>query len=213
VRAIGSDLHMDYTAVGQTTHLAARMEQLASEASTLLTANTLKLVEGFIVVNARGPVPVKGLAEPIRVHELTGASAARNRLQAAALRGLTQFVGRADELAQLNKALQQAHAGRGQVAALVGEPGVGKSRLVWEFTRSHRTRDWLTLESGSVSYGKASAYRAVIDLLKAYFQIAERDDARCPLHFDGSDAIEQLCDAIRAPVVRELETVSRLDRQ
>ena len=75
-------------------------------------------------------------------------------------------------------ALERSHAGHGQVVALVGEPGVGKSRLVWEFTHSHRTHDWLVLESASVSYGKASAYRPVIDLLKSYFQIEDRDDAR-----------------------------------
>jgi predicted ATPase len=169
---------MDYSAVGQTTHLAARMEQLAASGATLLTDNTLQQVEGFVIVKPRGPVPVKGLSQPVEVYELTGAGAARTRFQAAVARGLTQFVGRTDELAQLIKALEQARTGQGQLAALVGEPGVGKSRLVWEFTHSHRTRGWLVLESGSVSYGKASAYRPVIDLLKAYFQIAERDDAR-----------------------------------
>ncbi len=178
VRAIGSDLHMDYTAVGQTTHLAARMEQLSAPGTTRLTASTLGLAEGFIKVTPLGPVPVKGLAEAIEVFELTGAGAARSRLQAAATRGLTRFVGRSSELAQMFSALERSHAGHGEIVALLGEPGVGKSRLVWEFTRSRRLQGWLVLESASVSYGKASAYRPVIDLLKSYFQIEDRDDAR-----------------------------------
>src|SRR6266487_4135370 len=105
VRAIGSDLHMDYTAVGQTTHLAARMEQLATPGSIRLTADTLRLVEGYIEVKSLGPVPIKGLGAPIEVYEATGASAVRSRLQAAAARGLTRFVGRDTEMEQLRKAL------------------------------------------------------------------------------------------------------------
>ena len=138
VGAIGSDLRMDYTAVGQTTHLAARMEQLATPGSIFLTPSTLQLAEGFVQVTPLGPVPVKGLAEPVEVFELAGAGAARTRLEATARRGLTRFVGRHAELEQLRDALDRAGQGRGQVVAVVGEPGVGKSRLFWEFTHSHR---------------------------------------------------------------------------
>src|SRR5256712_2484602 len=178
VRAIGNDLHMDYSAVGQTTHLAARMEQLATPGSILLTAATLRLVEGFVQVNALGPVPVKGLAEPVEVFELRGATALRGRLQAAAARGLTRFVGRQTELEALSQALARAGEGQGQVVAMVGEAGVGKSRLVYEFLRSHHTQGWLMLESASVSYGKATPYYPVIDLLKRYAHVEERDDPR-----------------------------------
>jgi class 3 adenylate cyclase/tetratricopeptide (TPR) repeat protein len=178
VRAIGSDLHMDYTAVGQTTHLAARMEQFASPGSILLTQATLERVEGFVAVKSLGPVPVKGLADAVEVYEVTGAGLARTRLQAAARRGLTRFVGRAAELEQLRRAQQLAGTGHGQVAAVVGEAGVGKSRLVYEFTHSHRLQGWLVLESASVSYGKATSYLPVIDLLKGYFKIQDRDDLR-----------------------------------
>src|ERR671927_1732035 len=94
VRAIGNDLHMDYSAVGETTHLAARMEQLATPGSIRLTAATLRLVEGLVQVNALGSMPVKGLTEPVEVFELTGASITHRRLQAVAARGLTRFVGR-----------------------------------------------------------------------------------------------------------------------
>jgi hypothetical protein len=159
VRAIGSDLHMDYTAVGQTTHLAARMEQMAKPGSTLVTGDTLKLAEGYVHARPLGAVPVKGLETPTAVYELTGTVPARSRLQASVARGLTRFVGRDSEFQQLAQALGRAAAGHGQVVAVVGEAGVGKSRLVWEFVRSHRTHGWLVLESGSVSYGKATPYQ------------------------------------------------------
>jgi class 3 adenylate cyclase/tetratricopeptide (TPR) repeat protein len=178
VRAIGSDLRMDYTAVGQTTHLAARMEQLAEPGSILLSPATLALAEGYVEVKPLGRLPVKGLPEPVEVCELVGAGAVRSRLHAAAARGLTRFVGRDGEVDQLRNALERAQAGHGQVVGVVGEPGVGKSRLYWEFTHSHRTHGWLILESGSVSYGKATAYLPVIDLLKEYFHIEGRDETR-----------------------------------
>ena len=178
VRAIGNDLHMDYSAVGETTHLAARMEQLATPGSIRLTAATLRLVEGLVRVTALGPIPVKGMPEPVEVFELTGASALRRRLQAAAARGLTPFVGRQQELAVLAQALAQAGAGHGQVVALVGDAGVGKSRLVHECVASHRTQGWRVLESASVSYGKATPYFPVIDLLKRYGHVEDGDEPR-----------------------------------
>jgi hypothetical protein len=178
VRAIGSDLHMDYTAVGQTTHLAARMEQIADPGAIVITPETLTLAEGYVEVEPLGPVPIKGLPTPVEAYEVRGAGRVRTRLQASAARGLSRFVGRDAEMEQLRAAQEQAAAGHGQVVAVVGEPGVGKSRLFYEFIRSHRTRGWLVLESASVSYGKATAYLPVIDLLKTYFRIEPRDDAR-----------------------------------
>jgi class 3 adenylate cyclase/tetratricopeptide (TPR) repeat protein len=178
VRSIGSDLRMDYTAVGQTTHLAARMEQLAMPGSILITPDTLGLAEGYVVVKSLGPRPIKGLVGPLDVYAIVGAATVRSRFQAAATRGLTRFVGREAELAQLRQALEQARSGRGQVVAVLGEPGIGKSRLYWEFTRSHRTQGWLTIEAGSVSYGKATNYLPVAELLRAYFQIEAGDGIR-----------------------------------
>ena len=178
VRAISNDLHMDYSAIGQTTHLAARMEQLATPGSILLTTTTLRLVEGLVQVNALGPIPIKGLAESVDVFELVGASTVRRRLQASAARGLTRFVGRQYELESLRQALERVGAGHGQVVAAVGEAGVGKSRLVYEFVHSHRTQGWLVLESASVSYGKATPYFPVLDLLKRYAHVEEHDDTR-----------------------------------
>ncbi len=178
VRSIGSDLRMDYSAVGQTTHLAARMEQLATPGSIRLTGATLRLAEGWIQVKPLGLIPVKGLSEPVDVYELISAGAVRTRLQASAARGLTRFVGRDTEMDQLRAAVDQVQHGHGQTVAVVGEPGVGKSRLFYEFIHSHRTHGWLVLESVSVSYGKASAFMPLIDLLKGYFKIDDRDDTR-----------------------------------
>ena len=178
VRAIGNDLHMDYTAVGQTTHVAARMEQLAQPGSTLLTAETLRLVEGLVRVTALGPIPVKGLDAPVEVFELVSASALRGRFPARVAGGLTRFVGRDTELAALHQLLERAGAGHGQIVAAVGEAGVGKSRLVYEFVHSHHTRGWRVLESASVSYGKATPYFPVVDLLKRYVHVEEGDDPR-----------------------------------
>jgi class 3 adenylate cyclase/tetratricopeptide (TPR) repeat protein len=178
VRTIGSDLRMDYTAVGQTTHLAARMEQLASPGTTLLTAETLRLAEGYIEVATRGAVPVKGLGTPVETYELSGAGPRRSRLAASAVRGLTRFIGRDAELAQLRQALGRAATGHGQVVALVGEAGVGKSRLVWEVAHSHRTHGWLIVQASSVSYGSSTPYLPLVELLRAYCQIEPRDDAR-----------------------------------
>src|SRR5262245_24618868 len=154
------------------------MEQLATPGSILLTADTLRLVEGLVQVTALGPVPVKGLPEPVEVFELVGASMLRGRFQARVAGGLTRFVGREPELAALVQTLERAGAGHGQVVAVVGEAGVGKSRLVYEFVRSHRTQGWRVLESASVSYGKAIPYFPVIDLLRRYTHIEERDDVR-----------------------------------
>jgi class 3 adenylate cyclase/tetratricopeptide (TPR) repeat protein len=178
VRAIGSDLHMDYTAVGQTTHLAARMEQLADPGTILLAPDTLRLAEGFVAVKPIGPVPVRGLERPVEVYEMLGAGPLRSRLQAAAARGLTRFIGRETEVEQLRQALGRAAGGHGQLVSLVGEPGVGKSRLVWEVAHFHRLPGWLIMHAGSVSYGKATPYLPVIDLLKGYLKIQDQDDPR-----------------------------------
>jgi DNA-binding NtrC family response regulator/class 3 adenylate cyclase/tetratricopeptide (TPR) repeat protein len=176
VRSIGHDLHLDYTAFPQTTHVAARLEQEAQPGTTLLTAETLRLAEGFVEVVPLGPIRVTDLAAPVEVYELRAPDRLRSRLAAAVTRGLTRFVGRDAELEQLGRAQRLACNGHGQVAVVVGEAGVGKSRLVYEVTHSHRLQEWLVLECKSVSYGKATSYLPVINLLKGYFRIQDRDD-------------------------------------
>jgi class 3 adenylate cyclase len=178
VRAIGNDLHMDYSAIGQTTHLAARMEQLAAPGTIRLTAESLRLADGWVRVTPLGPMPVKGMPQPVEVCELLGAGPARTRLQALAGRGLTPFVGRQVELAALHRALAQAGVGQGQVVAVLGEAGVGKTRPFHEFTQASRAQGWRVLESRSASYGQATPYLPITDLLKAYFHLDDRDDGR-----------------------------------
>jgi len=177
VRSIGSDLHVDYTAVGHTTRLAARMAELAAPGTVRLTTATLRLAEGFVQVLPLGPVPVTGISQPTEIFELIGASAARTRLEAAARRGLTQFVGRTTELAQLGDALDRARLGHGQVVGVVGEAGVGKSRLFRELIDSHRLHGWRVLQSASFSFGQAAAYLPVVELLRGYFALDGRDDS------------------------------------
>jgi hypothetical protein len=167
VRSIGSDLRMDYSAVGETTHLAARMEQMAAPGTIRVSGQTAALVEGFVRLTPLGPVSAKGLSRPVEAFELTGASGVQSRLRAAAARGLTPFVGRQAELELLRRALDLATGRRGQVVAVAGEAGVGKSRLVWELIHSPRARDCLVLEAAAVSYGQASGYLPIVELLKS----------------------------------------------
>jgi class 3 adenylate cyclase/tetratricopeptide (TPR) repeat protein len=178
VRSVGSDLRMDYTAVGQTTHLAGRMEQLAPPGQIFLTEHTLRLVEGYVAVKSLGPVPVKGLAAPVAIYELSGPGPIRSRLQLAAARGLSRFVGRDAELGELSAAIELARGGHGQVVALIGEPGVGKSRLVREFTTVHMPAEWRILEAFATSFDTSAAYLPMISLLRGYFDLQEWDDAR-----------------------------------
>jgi class 3 adenylate cyclase/tetratricopeptide (TPR) repeat protein len=176
---IGNDLHIDYTVVGQAAHLAARLEQIATPGTVLTAADTLQLAEGYIAMKPLGLVPVKGLANPVQIYEVTGVGEARSRLQvAAAGRGLTRFVGRDVELEQLHRVQQLAGQGHGQVLAIVGEAGVGKSRLVYEFVHSRHAADWLVLESSSASHGRPTPYLPVIGLLRDYFKINARDSTR-----------------------------------
>jgi class 3 adenylate cyclase len=172
VRAIGNDLHMDYSAIGQTTHLAARMEQLATPGSILLTTETRRLAAGVIQVKPLGPTPVRGLRQPLEVWELVGAGSLRTHLQAFAARTLTRFVGRQAEVEVMRQAHALAGAGHGQLIAVIGEAGVGKTRLVYEFLCAPWTQGWLLLESQADSYGKAIPYHPIRTLLKAYFQLA-----------------------------------------
>jgi class 3 adenylate cyclase/tetratricopeptide (TPR) repeat protein len=177
VRSIGNDLNIDYSALGQTTHLAARMQEMARGGAILMTAATLREVEGFVEIKSLGAVQAKGVSRLIDAYELIGATSARTRLHAAMTRGLTPFVGRKSQIETFQNLIEESGAGRGQIFSMVGEPGMGKSRLVYEFTHSHVPLDWLILEAPSVSYGKATAYFPVIELLRRYFEISEEEGA------------------------------------
>ena len=179
VSSIGNDLFVDFTVIGETAHLASRMEQLAMPGSVLATSATFRLVEGYVEVKPLGPILVKGLGHPVDVFEVTGGGGERTRLQAAASRGLTDFVGRKIEKNLLQQALTDVHDGHGQVVAVVGEPGMGKSRLIHEFLRSGDTAECLLLQTNSASYGHSASYLPVVELLRNfYFQISDRDNTR-----------------------------------
>jgi class 3 adenylate cyclase/DNA-binding winged helix-turn-helix (wHTH) protein/predicted ATPase len=175
VRTIRNDLHMDYSAVGQTTHLAARMQQVAAPDTIVLTVATARLAEGFVQVQALEPVSIKGMPAPVALFELRGTSAVHSRFQAALTRGLTRFVGREPALAVLRQALEHARAGRGQVVAVVGEPGMGKTRLAYEGVQALRQQGWLVLESTATSYGTATPYGPAVELLTRYFHLKDSE--------------------------------------
>jgi len=168
------DLHADYIPVGHSINLAARMEQMATPGAVLITGYTQKLVDGFFKLRALGAAAIKGVAEPLQVFEVVGTGPLRTRLQVAARRGLTPFVGRQAELAALCRALDLARDGHGQVVGVMGEPGMGKSRLVHEFKLAAQS-DFAVFEAYSSSYGKASPYLPLIELLKDYFAIRPDD--------------------------------------
>jgi len=166
VRAIQTDGgHVEYTPIGHTTNLASRMQTAAPVGSIAITEATRKLCEGYFILKPLGATKVKGVSEPVNVYEVTGLGALRTRLQRSASRGYTKFVGRDREMEALKHAAERAKSGHGQLVAAIGDPGVGKSRLFFEF-KAMAQSGCLMLEAYSVSHGKASAYLPVIDLLK-----------------------------------------------
>ena len=175
VGTIGDDLRMEYTALGFTVNMADRMQKLASPGSIYVTKETFSLAEGYFAFRALGEFNVAGVVEPVPVYEVLGLGPYHSRLEIAAARGLTRFVGRDEEMEALRLSLEEVRAGKGQVVGVVGEPGVGKSRLVLEFKVSPRTHDCLVVEAGCLSYGKAMPFHPIIHLLKQYFHIEEGD--------------------------------------
>jgi class 3 adenylate cyclase len=169
--------HTEYTPIGHTNNLASRMQALAPTGSIAISEQTRKFVEGYFELKPLGPTKVKGVSEPVNVYEVTGLGTLRTRLQRSASRGYTKFVGRERQMDALSHAAELARQGHGQIVAAVADPGVGKSRLFYEF-KARNQSGWMVLESFSVSLGKASAYFAVIDLLYNYFKILGEDDQR-----------------------------------
>jgi len=171
------DLHTDYIPVGHSISLAARLESLAAPGTSVVSEHTYKLTEGYFQFKDLGATRVKGVNDPLRIYEVLGVGPLRTRLQVATQRGLVRFVGRQSELAQLARALASAQGSHGQIAGVMGEPGVGKSRLFYEFKLLSQN-GCLVLETFSVSHGKAYPYLPLIDLLKHYCQITLQDDER-----------------------------------
>jgi class 3 adenylate cyclase/tetratricopeptide (TPR) repeat protein len=175
VRGIVTDVRREYTAVGQAAHVAARMEQLARPGTILMAQPTAAGVGALFDSRSIGPVPVKGLADPIHVFELIAARQIppSSRIAAGKPGGLSPFIGRDAEMAQIGKTIERVKEGRGQAIALVGEPGIGKSRLAYEVIRS--CEGWVALEGRALSYGSRTAFLPVASALRALFSIQDTD--------------------------------------
>jgi class 3 adenylate cyclase len=176
MRSVQTGGHTEYSPVGHVINLASRMQSVAPADGVVVSEETRVLVEGYFELRPLGPTAVKGVAGSINVYEVTGTGALRGHFDLAARRGLTRFVGRARELEQLRRALEQATDGHGQIVAVIAEAGTGKSRLVYEFKRLV-PQGCKLLEAYSVSHGKASAWLPVLELLRGYFGIGDADDA------------------------------------
>ena len=166
IRAIGNDFRMAFSAMGQTVHLASRMEQLAKPGTILTTRETVNLIRPRATVRPLGLVRVKGLPEPIEVYEVVGAAAAKltSRVQSA-------FVGREAEIARLAGALEAAQKSTGQFVVIVGEPGIGKTRLLDEFLNISQAHGCLTLHAAAAPFSQALGYRVGTDILRQYFGV------------------------------------------
>jgi class 3 adenylate cyclase/tetratricopeptide (TPR) repeat protein len=175
VGTVGNDLRMDYTALGDTVNLASRMQSMAHPGTSLVSGETYRLARDFFVFKPLGPVTVKGKAEAIEVWELVDIGQATTRLQAAAAKGLTRFVGRDQEMALLKEAFEEARLGSGQVVGIVGEAGVGKSRLLLELRRALSDHGHTYLEGHCLHYGGSMPYLPFLDILRAYFEIKDGD--------------------------------------
>ncbi len=175
VGAIGDDLRMDYTAVGDTTNLAARMESMAQPGTILGTGYTHKLTRDFFQFEPLGKVEVKGKEKPVDAYELKKATEVETRIEAAAAKGLTKFAGRKNAMAALMQAYDKAKSGSGQVVGVVGEAGVGKSRLLIELKNKLAKEEYIYLEGRCMHYGGSMAYLPIHDILKSYFDIKEED--------------------------------------
>ena len=170
VGAIGDDLRMDYTAVGDTTNLAARMESMADPEGILISASTHRQVSRYFETQSLGPVNVKGKKEPQQVYKLLGSTGIESRLDASRSRGLVKYIGREEELIDLTKAYDKAASGQGCLVGVVGEPGIGKSRFVFEMQRQTND-DCKFMETRCLQYSSSIPFRPVLNLVKGYFNI------------------------------------------
>jgi class 3 adenylate cyclase/tetratricopeptide (TPR) repeat protein len=174
VRAIHTDLSVDYDAIGATVHLAARMEQMAEPGTIYCTPQVVRLAEGLIVTKPLGPVPVKGFREPLELFEIIGHTAARTRWEVTAARGLTRFINRNAESAALLEAMRDAVGGHGKLIGVVGEPGTGKSRLVHELLNAPEAAAWTVLKTASASYTRNTPYLAFSNLIRTWCEIPDQ---------------------------------------
>jgi predicted ATPase/class 3 adenylate cyclase len=175
VGSIGDDLRMDYTAVGDTSNLASRIENMARPGTSLVSSHTHKLARDYFEFKSLGKLNVKGKAEPQEIFELIRAGEVNTRIAASEAKGLTRFVGREKSIASLEEAYEKSQTGSGQVVGIVGESGVGKSRLLLEFKKRLSNDNLTYLEGRCLHYGGSMVYLPILDLLRSYFEIKEGD--------------------------------------
>jgi hypothetical protein len=175
VGSLGNDLRVEFTAVGDTVNLAARMEQMAEPGTTYVTEDTFKLTEGYFRFEALGEKEVKGKEKPLKIYQVIALSSRRTRFDVSAERGLTQFVGRQRELELLLDGFERSREGRGQAISIISEAGIGKSRLLYEFRKAVTNEDVIFLEGRCLSYSRNVAYHPIVDILKANFEIQDND--------------------------------------
>ncbi len=176
VGRIGDDLRMDYTAVGDTTNLAARLQQLARPGEILVSEAIHRLVHGFFDLEDLGSHELRGKSEPVRAFRVLGERPVGSRVDARAETGLTPLVARERELAALRDAFASAREGRGRACFLVGDAGIGKSRLLFEFRRGLQGVPHVWFEGRCASYGSTTAFQFVVDGVQRFFDIDDRDD-------------------------------------
>lgn len=208
VGSIGNDLRMDYTAVGDTTNVAARLQNEASQGRIFISEATQRLIEGYFYTRSLGEIAVKGKSEPVRAWEVISARIARGRLDVEAERGLTPLVGRDTELQLLFQCFERTKAGHGQVVFVAGEPGIGKSRLLLEFR--NRLGDEATwVEGRSISFGHSMAFYPLVDLLRRNFRI-EEGDAEAVIGEKVEQAVLRLGEDLR-PILPYLRYLLSID--
>ena len=203
LRSVSSDLHLEYSAEGETTHLAAKAEQAADPGTVLVTAEVARLVEGFVETRPHAPLHVPGLREPVALFELVGVTGVQSRFQVAVRRGLAGLVGREQELERLERAAAQAEDGVTQIVGVVGDAGVGKSRLLWELRRRLQARGWSVLATHSTVGGARSAFFPVLSVLRMLYAIEPGDDAQ-RIAAKLTDALPAGAGAVDLPPLRVL---------
>jgi class 3 adenylate cyclase/tetratricopeptide (TPR) repeat protein len=207
VGSIGDDLRMDYTAVGDTTNLASRMESMARPGTILVSKNTYRLTRDFFEFKSLGEVEVKGKEYPQETFELTKVGKVETRIEAAVAKGLTRFVGRKNSMAALVEACDKAHSGSGQVVGIVGEAGVGKSRLLLEFRNRLPQREFTYLEGRCLHYGGSMPYLPMLDILRSYFDI-KGDDPEHIIKEKMAEKVLQLDERLKSVLPPLQETLS-----
>ncbi len=208
VGTLGNDLKVEFKAVGDTVNLASRLQNLAEAGTTYVTGETFKLAEGLFRFESLGERKVKGKEEPLTVYQVIAPSSRRTRFDVSAERGLTPFVGRGRELELLLDGLERARLGRGQAFSIIGEAGVGKSRLLYEFRKAVANEDVNFLEGRCLSYGRGIAYHPIIDILKSSFDIQDVDgDTKVKERVQDGLKVLKIDSSLTIPFILELLSV------